>query len=189
MTSHDDGLRRDRARSRRPILEDEVAALEELGREVRRLRELAGMSRGSVAWATGLDQSTLWRIETGRRRTREVTLRRLVVALVAARPELGEVDGLVAELVRVAGGSLAPPSRYADRVERRLRRRLAKRERKRARIRGLLEALDGERTVHAGRPPDRESPPEPPWWAPVRAPDSPSNKLLTWLDVIEGAAE
>jgi transcriptional regulator with XRE-family HTH domain len=89
-----------------------------LGAAVRGARERCGISRRSLADATGLNARTIARIERGERRTRSRTLR-IIAEVLSDDPY-----GLVNRLISVAGPALAPESQYAEKIEaRRLKRR------------------------------------------------------------------
>jgi hypothetical protein len=117
----------ERARSRRPITDDEVPGLEALGDELRRLRwTVARLHRPVLAIRAQISVRQIEQIERAIRRTRRSTLERIVAALVKVEPDLGEPAALVARLTELAGIGLAPESEYRERVERRRRRRWRK---------------------------------------------------------------
>lgn len=93
-----------------------------LGDRLRERREALDVTRREVATAAGLNPGTVAGIERGES-TRASTLRRIAAAVA----ELVEVDadGLAAELIEAAGGTLAAESAYpghAQRIEQRRRR-------------------------------------------------------------------
>jgi hypothetical protein len=117
----------ERARCRRPITADEVAGLEALGDELRRLRwKVARVARPALAVRAQVSIRQIEQIEQAIRRTRRSTLERIAAALVEMKPELGEAADLVERLIELAGPGLAPESAYRERVERRRRRRWRK---------------------------------------------------------------
>ncbi len=65
----------------KPIDDDTAAALEALGRQVRGARRHAALSQRQVEAMTGIDQTTIVRIEHGR--ATGLPLRRLAILLVA----------------------------------------------------------------------------------------------------------
>src|SRR4051812_1999300 len=111
-----------------------------MGRRFRALREASGLSRSELAIPVGLSPRTVESIERGERRTRRSTLATFVAAMVAAYPDLGDVDLLVEELVTLAGPALAPESAYMARVVRRRARRVRRIGREREAGRRLQEA-------------------------------------------------
>lgn len=122
--------------SRRPIRQEETFNLKQLGREVRAFRRRVGLSQQQLADRALLHKSALSWIETGQRRTRASTLRRIAQALVNSGAHV-DVEHLVSAFVDRAGDALAPESDYAERVDRRRRERFrrqinAERERLRA---------------------------------------------------------
>jgi DNA-binding XRE family transcriptional regulator len=88
----------------RPLDDWELEHAAELGRRLRQLRLDARLPATHVADEAGVCRTTVWHLETGRRRTRRSTLVRLLQAV--GRPDLVE------ELVAVAGPALAPESRW-----------------------------------------------------------------------------
>jgi transcriptional regulator with XRE-family HTH domain len=98
---------------RRPLESHELEPLCRLGEELRRLRVAAELSAEQLAKASLRNRRTVERIEQGARRTRRSTLVELVDVLLLARPDLGERDVLVQQLVAAAGPALAPESPYA----------------------------------------------------------------------------
>ena len=120
----------ERARCRRPITADEVAGLEALGDELRRLRwKVARVARPALSVRAQVSVRQIEQIEQAIRRTRRSTLKRIAAALVEMKPELGEAAALAERLAELAGPGLAPESAYRDRVEKRRKARWAKRER------------------------------------------------------------
>jgi transcriptional regulator with XRE-family HTH domain len=114
-----------RRSGRRPITADEVPYLEAVGAELRRLRELARMSRRMLASASLVSASHLVAIEHGTRRTRRSTLCAITLALADGDEATAEAN--TAKLVALAGPTLAPSNRFSDRRE-------ANRPRRQARI-------------------------------------------------------
>lgn len=88
-----------------PIEAWERPYLVQLGRRLRALRREAAMTQTQLGAAAGLHPVSVRRIELGLRRTRQSTLRRLVLGLGTAP---GDVDQLMAELIQLAGPALAP---------------------------------------------------------------------------------
>lgn len=120
----------ERARCRRPIMADEVAGLEALGEELRRLRwKVARVARPRLAVRAQVSIRQIEQIEQAIRRTRRSTLERIAAALVEMKPELGDASALAERLAELAGPGLAPESAYRERVEKRRKARWAKRER------------------------------------------------------------
>ena len=114
----------ERSRCRRPIHAEEVAELEALGAEIRRLRTQGlRMSRRRFASLAELSEGHVARLEGGLRRTRASTLLRIAVQVVRRSPDLGDAETIASGLISSAGGALAPESAYRDRVERRHERR------------------------------------------------------------------
>ena len=115
---------------RRPIEQPEVADLRVLGRVVRALRfdgERLVVNTHYLSLAAQLRRKSLWRIETGIRRTRRSTLRRLAKAAARLNPSAGTQDEIFDRLIEAAGNALAPPSKYQFRVDRRRLRRYRRR--------------------------------------------------------------
>ncbi len=107
---------------RRPIEAWEVESLRTLGREVRAIRFHQGklaIRAGKLGRAAQVPGTTLWRIETGVRRTRRSTLQRLAKATARLNPSAGTQGEILARLIEAAGSALAPPSKYQYRVDRR----------------------------------------------------------------------
>jgi len=120
----------ERARCRRPITPDEVAGLEALGDELRRLRwTVARLARPALAVRAQLSVRQIEQIEQAIRRTRRSTLDRIAGALVDVRPDLGDAADLAEWLEALAGTALAPESKYRDRVEKRRKARWRRMER------------------------------------------------------------
>jgi transcriptional regulator with XRE-family HTH domain len=111
------------------LTEWERPYLEGFGRELRRLRQGAGLSQEGLATAAGLTERSLRRLEKAERRTRRSTIERLVLPLAAALPDW-EPQQLQRHLLVILGPALALESEYRDRVE--IRR--ARRRRKHARL-------------------------------------------------------
>ncbi len=63
-----------------------ILSSKRMGAKVRRLRKLAGMSRGAVARRAGIDPETVRRVETGKGSPRVVTVAAVARAL-RAEPE------------------------------------------------------------------------------------------------------
>ncbi len=111
---------------RRPIKSWEVEPLRALGRKVRAIRFDCGdliVQAGQLSRAAQVPITTLWRIETGVRRTRRSTLQRLAKAAARLNPSAGTQDEIFDRLIEAAGNALAPPSKYQFRVDRRRFRR------------------------------------------------------------------
>jgi transcriptional regulator with XRE-family HTH domain len=185
-----DKVRREQARCRRPIVsEAESERLVAMGAELRRLRQTAGLSLAEVAWAAEVSVQTVWRVETGRRRTRRSTLRRFLDPIVTEAPKLGDLDALLEHLCLVGGDAVAEESIYRDRLERRRKRRSRRREADLARAWERRERQERAAGRPRFRPVDEELPePSVPWWHPVTEPD-PSAAGLSWLDLCGGAGE
>ncbi len=98
---------------RRPLEPHELEPMTLLGAQLRDLRLGAGLSLRQVAQVALLTKRQLERIEGAGRRTRRSTLERIVATLLLARPDLGERDELVQQLVDAAGPALASESPYA----------------------------------------------------------------------------
>ena len=77
------------------------------------------MTQCDLALAADLSRVQIARIESGVRRTRRSTLRRIACVLVVENPRQGPVDQLLNDLVAMAGPALAEESAYAERVGRR----------------------------------------------------------------------
>lgn len=119
----------ERLSARRPISDDEVPHLEAFGEELRRLREDAGLSQRELAKATSYGQGHIFRLEHGYRRPRTLTIERIAAAVVAADPEMGPADLIVADLVELAGPAMGQPPIYPASIERTLARRKREQER------------------------------------------------------------
>lgn len=117
----------ERARGRRPIEPDELPFLLALGDELRRMREMMGLSRPALAWASGVSERTVLNIEHATRRTRHTTLHALAVGL--ADSDDADADGITARFVELAGPTLAPSNRFSDRREHNRSRRQARADR------------------------------------------------------------
>ncbi len=105
--------------ARRPILARERTHLLALGRLLAALRLGAGLTQQELGLLAGLGRTQVARIETGTRRTRRSTLRRVAAALVTVAPRLGTLERVHRALVEAAGLALAEESQYAERVARR----------------------------------------------------------------------
>jgi hypothetical protein len=111
---------------RRPIEASDLQNLRTLGREVRALRFVRGrlaVRSSQLGLRAQVPRMTLWRIETGVRRTRQSTLQRIAKAAARLNPSAGTQDEILERLIKAAGNSLAPPSPYQYRVNRRRMRR------------------------------------------------------------------
>lgn len=115
-------IERARSRLRRPIQVREVPHLEQVARELRTLRQAAGLTRPQLAALSDTSAATIKDVELTRARTRRTTLDRLARALSAARPQLGSPRKLLRRLEEAAGPALAPESRYAHQVNARRER-------------------------------------------------------------------
>jgi hypothetical protein len=134
-------IRAERARCRRPIADEEVAQLQALGDEIRRLRwRVANVSRSRLAIRAEVSVRQLEQIEQAIRRTRRSTLTRIAGALVEIQPDIGAADELVEHLADLAGAALAPESDYRERVDKRRRARWARLHR-RVKYRFILPML------------------------------------------------
>ena len=114
---------------RRPIEVSDLQNLRELGREVRALRFVSGrlvVRSSELGLLAQVPRRTLWRIETGIRRTRQSTLQRIAKAASRLNPSAGTQDEIFGQLIEAAGDALAPPSKYQYRVNRRRMRRFRK---------------------------------------------------------------
>ena len=121
-----------------PLRESEIQHLEQLGTRLRTARAIAGVSRSGLARATGLNPKTIYRIESGTRRTRARTIR-ILAAVLSDDP-----DALTKELIETAGPALAAESRFIDRVESRRLRRVRRTEAIDARAEYAAERADLE---------------------------------------------
>jgi len=81
----------------------------------------AGLSRARLAARTQVAEETVWRIETGRRRTRRSTLLRAAEAMALPQHTLDR-------WVAATGPALAPESTWADRLDRRRAHRARRKE-------------------------------------------------------------
>ena len=127
----------DRLKSRRPIADDEVHLLEELGRAIAHVRGSAGLSRRALAEIALMHPTSIARIEYGTRRTRASTLKRIAGALAAQCDDL-DADSLVKSWVRLGGRAIAPESDYADRLELRRQSRVSRKRSSGSRSQELL---------------------------------------------------
>lgn len=125
---------------RRPVEPHELEPLRALGQRLRALRLQAGISPGQLGRAGPVGSRQVERIEQGTRRTRRSTLDALVAVLLLARPDLGDREQLVADLVALAGPALAPESPYADKTAGRRDGKRDRRERQ-ARMDALCREL------------------------------------------------
>jgi transcriptional regulator with XRE-family HTH domain len=144
-----ENLARDRARTHNPIGSDEVAGLERMGAEIRRLRLEAGLTIVELAGLADRHASFVARIERGSRRARLDTLRAIAGALagrgVGTEPELTALfDSHV-----VAAESVWPgwPERMAKRRAKRKRREELEAERYEAAVRKVW-GEPGDEEVH-----------------------------------------
>jgi transcriptional regulator with XRE-family HTH domain len=119
-----ENLDRDRARTHNPIGPEEVAGLERLGAEIRRLRLQAGLTISELAELADRHSSFVARIERGSRRARLDTLRAIAGAL--ASRGVGTEAGLTALF---AGQVVAPESVWSGWPERMAKRRAKKKRR------------------------------------------------------------
>ena len=111
---------------RRRIRSAEILDLRALGRVVRGLRFVDGrrvVRSTDLGFLAQVPITTLWRIETGIRRTRRSTLQRIAKAASRLNPSAGTQDEIFGQLIEAAGDALAPPSKYQYRVNRRRMRR------------------------------------------------------------------
>lgn len=111
---------------RRPITDDEIPALLELGRVLRHWRLRAGMTQARLADVLAMDPNHLWRVERGRRRTRESTLTHIAVALAdATRRTADPLDAVevLAALLDAGADVLAPETARSERSIPRKRKR------------------------------------------------------------------
>ena len=127
----------ERLTSRRPIADDEVRLLEELGRAIAHARVSAGLSRRALAERALMHPTSIARIEYGTRRTRPNALKRIARALAAEGDDL-DADALVKGWVRLGGRAIAPESEYADRVELRRQSRVSRKRSRESRAQELL---------------------------------------------------
>jgi transcriptional regulator with XRE-family HTH domain len=119
---------RDRAHGLHPIGADEAVALEQLGRELRRLRENAQLSRRALARASLVSERFLRQLEAGAARARLASLTALAPVLADGDPDLAA--RLLASLVELAGDTVVPASKWSERRERNRARREARVARK-----------------------------------------------------------
>jgi len=127
----------ERLTSRRPIADDEVPLLEELGRAIGQARVSAGLSRRALAESALMHPTSIARIEYGTRRTRASTLKRIAGALAAELNDLDE-DALVKSWVRLGGRAIAPESEYAVRLEVRRQSRVSRNRSRESKAQELL---------------------------------------------------
>ena len=127
----------ERLKSRRPIADDEVQLLEELGRAIAHARVSVGLSRRALAEGALMHPTSIARIEYGTRRTRASTLKRIAGALAVECDDL-DADSLVKGWVRLGGRAIAPESEYADRVELRRQSRVSRKRSRESRAQELL---------------------------------------------------
>lgn len=126
MADNDWKARR-RAAARRPITDEEVPHLVAWGAELRRLRRASPYTRAEVVAMASISLSYLDELEMGTRRPRRETVESLLVAILDD-DDLEEPawSQHVAAHVAMLGPALAPPSDYAEKVERTRRRRARK---------------------------------------------------------------
>lgn len=108
---------------RRPIELWEAPDLKRFGTALRAIRQAAGIRAQDLAARSEVSRVTLWRIEAGKRRTRESTIDRIAGALVGLAPWMGDPVAVADNLIDLAGPVLAPESPFQDRIERRRARR------------------------------------------------------------------
>jgi transcriptional regulator with XRE-family HTH domain len=106
----------------RPIEAHEIPCLEALGAMLVALQHEAGMTVRALSGRAQVSERHLDALRAGVRRTRAATLRRIATSL-AERLDVGPEE-IHQQLVDAAGCSLAPPSEFQDRIDRRRQRRL-----------------------------------------------------------------
>ena len=139
-----------RLKSRRPIADDEVHLLEELGRAIGQARGCAGRSRRALAESALMHPTSIARIEYGTRRTRASTLKRIAGALAVECDDL-DADSLVESWVRLGGRVVAPESEYADRLELRRQTRVSRKRSGESRAQELLVYRDRRERAELNR--------------------------------------
>lgn len=110
----------------RPFAAWELPLLEEFSEALRRHRALAGVSLRQLHLATGLDRTTIIRLEHARRRTRHSTIRRIALALAEARGAFCLADEIADEMIQALGGAAAPESHRMASIERTRNHRVKK---------------------------------------------------------------
>jgi hypothetical protein len=114
-------VERDRAHGLHPITAAEVPTLEAMGRELRRLREAARLSRPQLAQASLLSARFIRQLEVGAARARLSSLAALAAALAPNDP-----DAALVRLAELASDTIVPPSTFSERRERNRERREAR---------------------------------------------------------------
>ncbi|MCH7584193.1 MAG: helix-turn-helix domain-containing protein [Acidobacteria bacterium] len=127
----------ERLKSRRPIADDEVQLLEELGRAIGQARGCAGRSRRALAESALMHPTSIARIEYGTRRTRSSTLKRIARALAAECDDL-DPDALVESWLLLGGRAIAPESDYSDRIELRRQNRVSRKRSRESKAQELV---------------------------------------------------
>jgi transcriptional regulator with XRE-family HTH domain len=149
-----ENLDRDRARTHTPIGPEEIAGLERLGAEIRRLRLQAGLTISELAVLADRHPSFVARIERGSRRARLDTLQ-VIAAALASRGVGTEADltALLAGQV-VAAESVWPgwPERMAKRRAKKKRRVELEARRYEAAVRRVWGDWAEERLGEVGSP-------------------------------------
>lgn len=98
---------------RRPLLDHERPYLDRLAALLASTRRTAGLSQRRLAAAVGVSRQTVYRLESGRRRTRRSTLGRVAAVLA---PRIGHDPKQLADLLaRSAGPALAAENGYPPR--------------------------------------------------------------------------
>lgn len=137
---------------RRPITPDEAPYLAALGRVLRSWRTRAGLTQTELADRLAMSRVHVYRLEAGRRRTRQSTLEHIAHAIAwECRRRGHDVASrqVLSELLTAGGSAVAPETaRSAGSVERKLGRR--RREALRADLRGVAEMLG--RTIETSGP-------------------------------------
>ena len=140
----------ERLKSRRPIADDEVQLLEELGRAIGQARGSAGLSRRALAESALMHPTSIARIEYGTRRTRSSTLKRIARALAAECDDL-DADALFKRWVRLGSRAIALESEYADRLDLRRQRRVSRKRSGGSRAQELLAYRDRRERAELNR--------------------------------------
>lgn len=111
------------------ITDEERPHLEALGHDLHQTRRDIGMSRAELARRAELSDGHVWRIETGRRRTRRMTLERIAHSVAEWTEGWLDETEVLEGWLELAGPALAPdlehPERWGKRKARRQRRRAA----------------------------------------------------------------